>query len=88
MPDSARQVRWIACAGTVDQLTDPVLDLSEEPGAVVPHAGICAGGRLKGRSLPRLTCWPIEWPAVPVPANCPDGGRHLVTIGNYTGTSR
>ena len=25
----------------------------QEPGAVVPHAGICAGGRPQGRSLPR-----------------------------------
>jgi hypothetical protein len=25
----------------------------QEPSAVVPHAGICAGGRPKGRSLPR-----------------------------------
>ena len=32
------------------------MDLSEEPSAVVPHAGICAGGRPKGRSLPRLFC--------------------------------
>ena len=32
---------------------DLVSDPSEEPSAVVPHAGICAGGRPKGRSLPR-----------------------------------
>ena len=29
-------------------------NLRQEPSAVVPHAGICAGGRLQGRSLPRL----------------------------------
>ena len=29
-------------------------DPRQEPGAVVPHAGICAGGRPRGRSLPRL----------------------------------
>src|SRR5439155_26945795 len=29
-------------------------DLRQEPSAVVPHAGICAGGRPQGRSLPRL----------------------------------
>src|SRR5665811_2190141 len=34
---------------------NPTLDPSQEPSAVVPHAGICAGGRPKGRSLPRLT---------------------------------
>src|SRR5664280_857681 len=33
---------------------NPTLDPSQEPSAVVPHAGICAGGRPKGRSLPRL----------------------------------
>ena len=27
----------------------------QEPSAVVPHAGICAGGRPQGRSLPRHT---------------------------------
>src|SRR5664279_2694449 len=32
---------------------NPTLDPSQEPSAVVPHAGICAGGRPKGRSLPR-----------------------------------
>ena len=26
----------------------------QEPAAVIPHAGICAGGRPQGRSLPRL----------------------------------
>ena len=26
----------------------------QEPGAVVPLAGICAGGRPQGRSLPRI----------------------------------
>ena len=33
----------------------------QEPSAVVPHAGICAGGRPQGRSLPRpprRQCWP------------------------------
>src|SRR5213078_3503503 len=29
-------------------------NLRQEPSAVVPHAGICAGGRPRGRSLPRL----------------------------------
>jgi hypothetical protein len=28
-------------------------DLSEEPSAVVPHAGICAGGARRRASLPR-----------------------------------
>jgi hypothetical protein len=28
-------------------------NLRQEPGAVVPLAGICAGGRPQGRSLPR-----------------------------------
>ena len=28
-------------------------DLRQEPSAVVPHAGICAGGRPQGRSLPQ-----------------------------------
>src|SRR5512132_615988 len=28
-------------------------NLRQEPSAVVPHAGICAGGRPQGRSLPR-----------------------------------
>ena len=32
---------------------DPAPDPSEEPSAVVPHAGICAGGHPKGWSLPR-----------------------------------
>ena len=27
-----------------------------EPGAVMPHAGICAGGGLQGPSLPRPSC--------------------------------
>ena len=31
-----------------------MLDPRQEPSAVVPHAGICAGGRPQGRSLPRL----------------------------------
>ena len=31
------------------------LDLRQEPSAVVPLAGICAGGRPQGRSLPRPT---------------------------------
>ena len=35
---------------------ESTFDPSEEPSAVVPHAGICAGGRPKGRSLPR----PVE----------------------------
>src|SRR4249920_2363024 len=29
-------------------------NLRQEPSAVVPHAGICAGGRPRGRSLPRI----------------------------------
>src|SRR4026209_886808 len=29
-------------------------NLRQEPSAVVPHAEICAGGRPRGRSLPRL----------------------------------
>ena len=33
----------------------------QEPSAVVPHAGICAGGRPQGRSLPRLrSCGAVE----------------------------
>jgi hypothetical protein len=28
----------------------------QEPSAVVPHAGICAGGRSRGRSLPQSRC--------------------------------
>ena len=31
-------------------------DPRQEPSAVVPHAGICAGGRPKGRSLPQSRC--------------------------------
>ena len=30
----------------------------QEPSAVILHAGICAGGRPKGRSLPRSSTWP------------------------------
>jgi hypothetical protein len=36
---------------------------AQEPSAVVPHAGICAGGRQQRRSLPRSTearQWPIQ----------------------------
>ncbi len=29
----------------------------QEPSAVIPHAGICAGGRPQGRSLPRPWSW-------------------------------
>ena len=47
----ACQACWTACVGSC--WSEPALDLSEEPSAVVPHAGICAGGRPKGRSLPR-----------------------------------
>ena len=55
-PEPVRQACWTACVGSC--WSEPALDLSEEPSAVVPHAGICAGGRPKGRSLPR--------PSVPV----------------------
>ena len=41
------------CASVRPSRAGPALDPSEEPSAVVPHAGIRAGGRLKGRSLPR-----------------------------------
>src|SRR5512133_1074383 len=50
------RVRCVKCAGpcaSVRAWCEPVLDPSEEPSAVVPHAGIRAGGRPKGRSLPR-----------------------------------
>ena len=50
-PEPVRQACWTACVGSC--WSEPALDLSEEPSAVVPHAGICAGGRPKGRSLPR-----------------------------------
>ena len=50
-PEPARRACWTVCVGL--GLTDPTLDPSEEPSAVVPHAGIRAGGRPKGRSLPR-----------------------------------
>ena len=33
-------------------------DPRQEPSAVIPHAGICAGGRPQGRSLPRLAVRP------------------------------
>ena len=33
-------------------------DPRQEPSAVIPHAGICAGGRPQGRSLPRLAVKP------------------------------
>src|SRR4029077_6358972 len=32
----------------------------QEPSAVIPHAGICAGGRPQGRSLPRLIDLDVE----------------------------
>src|SRR5450756_681507 len=47
----------VTCAGSCAPgraWPNPTLDPSQEPSAVVPHAGICAGGRPKGRSLPRL----------------------------------
>jgi hypothetical protein len=44
-----------SCASAWD-LTEQAFDPSEEPSAVIPHAGICAGGRPKGRSLPRPRC--------------------------------
>ena len=47
----ACQACWTVCVGSC--WSEPALDPSEEPSAVVPHAGICAGGRPKGRSLPR-----------------------------------
>src|SRR5664280_2879345 len=46
----------VTCAGSCAPgraWPNPTLDPSQEPSAVVPHAGICAGGRPKGRSLPR-----------------------------------
>src|SRR4029453_1889308 len=50
-PEPARRACWTVCVGL--GLTEPTLDPSEEPSAVVPPAGICAGGRPKGRFLPR-----------------------------------
>jgi hypothetical protein len=46
-PGQARHVRWVVCvrAGFV---SDVMFDPRQEPSAVVPHAGICAGGRPAG----------------------------------------
>jgi len=49
----ARSVRWIVCVIRHERtrtvhpflVCDFTLDLRQEPSAVVPHAGICAGGR-------------------------------------------
>ena len=55
-------------------------NLRQEPSAVVPHAGICAGGRPQGRSLPRLVSPPRDRPiasrlGLPTrPADPPPGG--------------
>jgi hypothetical protein len=51
--------RWIPPTRTVHpfpQARFAATHLRQEPSAVVPHAGICAGGRPQGRSLPRLSC--------------------------------
>src|SRR5271165_7022363 len=58
-------------------------DPRQEPGALIPHAGICPGGRPQGRSLPGL------------PANPPDkaaaaeaGEERERTKGNTAGETR
>jgi len=48
--------RWLPPAHIPASLPGGALrrqNLRQEPSAVVPHAGICAGGRPQGRSLPR-----------------------------------
>ena len=62
-PELVCHESWIVCAkwheGT--RMVHPFLvcvfafDPRQEPSAVVPLAGICAGGRPQGRSLPRPT---------------------------------
>src|SRR5436309_5237954 len=49
--------RWIPQTRTVHsfpQARFAATQPRQEPSAVIPHAGICAGGRPQGRSLPRL----------------------------------
>ena len=49
--------RWLPPARVMHPFPERALrrqNPRQEPSAVVPHAGICAGGRPQGRSLPRL----------------------------------
>jgi RNA-directed DNA polymerase len=50
--------RWLPPTRTLHPFPEvrfAVTQPRQEPSAVVPHAGICAGGRPQGRSLPRLS---------------------------------
>ena len=51
-PEPVRQACWTACVGSC--WSEPALDLSEEPSAVVPHAGILCGGPPE-RAVPTAT---------------------------------
>ena len=51
------QKRWLPPARTMHPFPEArfaAIHPRQEPSAVIPHAGICAGGRPQGRSLPRL----------------------------------
>ena len=62
-PELVCHESWIVCAKWHEEtrMVHPFLvcvfafDPRQEPSAVVPLAGICAGGRPQGRSLPRPT---------------------------------
>ena len=61
-PELVCHESWIVCAKWHEEtrMVHPFLvcvfafDPRQEPSAVIPLAGICAGGRPQGRSLPRL----------------------------------
>ena len=61
------QKRWLPPARTMHPFPQERFAAThprQEPSAVIPHAGICAGGRPQGRSLPRLpgdTCLSQRW---------------------------